>query len=367
MEVVVKQVLNNKKNKKTMYWYFLLCILVAVTLALNFYVDVKVIIGLLLLVFLGEVVLIVRNFKQNKIDLNEKISIDENGVFNYHDQLYQCCQCKYIAYSPKTVMLYFDDVVFVFHYHLELDNLRQWNNKKIKMDVKQKSVFVMLILLAILVLYRIFANIIGLFYVLQGYQLIDLMGFVYDFITVVVGIGAFILVKRLKKHQMIIYGLALVIGVILIFVPTISYFDDVAVIKKDQEIIVYNNVKYHYGKSLDVLSWQVQNLDRYQNILYGKDNDGYVFYDLENTKSSFEDFLSKYENDNFITNIGTITIENNQIKIGDEVIEVKYLGKNMLYLNYQGDYLLKAVKNGSLLYDLSNQCEYRVMRIGFKK
>lgn len=367
MEAVVKQVLDNKKSKKTMYFYFLLIIFISFVLALKFYVGIEVILGLLVLIILAEIVLTIKNFKQNKIDLNEKIIIDENGQFNYHDQLYQCCQCKYIAYSPKTVMLYFDDVVFVLHYHLELDNLRQWNNKKIKVGAKQKGTFMLLGFLSILGLFRIFANIIGLFYVFQGYQLIDLMGLVYDLITVIVVIGALMLVKRLKKHQMIIYGLALIIGVILIFVPTISYFDDVATIKKDQEVIVYNNVKYHYGKSLDVLAWQVQVLGRYQNILYGKDNDGYVFYDLENTKSSFDDFLSEYENNNFISNIGIITIQDNQIKIGDEVIEAKYLGKNMLYLNYQGDYLLKAVKNGSSLYDLSNQCKYHVIRISLKK
>ena len=214
---------------------------------------------------IGYSIYLKRRRKEQQTISSDLVIVDDTNRFFYKNIIFDLHSLKQVQYSTKQTILVFEDYQLALEYdqnHIEY--FKQFTDKLINIEitVKRRISLIMFILLLVVLSITLFNNIFGIIYMFMGNELIDTTGLYIDIAIIFIVIIAIALIQILKKYHLIIYTTSLIIIGIFMFLPIshIQYTDSdnyqIAYEVHTNQVDVYNDVKYHYGKKDLELEWK---------------------------------------------------------------------------------------------------------------
>ena len=378
MELHIKQIQHTQEVKKysRIILLILSSLLISVSLLLSSinYFSFEFFMIFALFISVIEICLIIYMKKMHKLQKmisSDLVIVDKSNRFFYNNMIFELSSLKEVRYNTQATRLIFEDYHLILEYDLQhIEYFKQFTNKLLNIEIttKLRMILFMEILLVMAFLTTLFNNIFGGIYMLMSNQIIDIIPLYIDIAVMLIAAISCILFRYIKKYIILIFSLVIV-G-ILIFVPWspieyLSYDDSqIAYIRHDNYIEVYNDVKYHYGKKVAELDWKnTKTINIYNNVLYAYDEKDYFFYDLEKSQTSLDDFY-KLNNETAYNNTAysfTIEIYDHKITISNKECQISSVGYNIVYLVHEtSHYLLMIEDNEAYVYDLNHQTEIRL-------
>ena len=310
-----------------------------------------------------------RRRKEQQTISSDLVIVDDTNRFFYKNIIFDLHSLKQVQYSTKQTILVFEDYQLVLEYdqnHIEY--FKRFTDKLINIEitVKRRISLIIFILLLVVLSITLFNNIFGIIYMFMGNELIDTTGLYIDIAIIFIVIIAIALIQILKKYHLIIYTTSLIIIGIFIFLPIshIQYTDSdnyqIAYEVHTNQVDVYNDVKYHYGKKDLELEWKdIQEIDVYKNILYAYDGNNYMFYDLSKSNHTLDNFYNHYNDRAYNTAYSfTIEIYDNKVLLSNKEYNVESIGFETVYLSRDDlDYIFCIEGDIAYIYNLTYKNE----------
>ena len=272
MELYIKRIVHRKefqKQKRIVISFLLfICIGLGIAVAGFQYFNFQFFLICLLFIFMAEIgysIYLKRRRKEQQTISSDLVIVDDTNRFFYKNIIFDLHSLKQVQYSTKQTILVFEDYQLALEYdqnHIEY--FKQFTDKLINIEitVKRRISLIMFILLLAVLSITLFNNIFGIIYMFMGNELIDTTGLYIDIAIIFIVIIAIALIQILKKYHLIIYTTSLIIIGIFMFLPIshIQYTDSdnyqIAYEVHTNQVDVYNDVKYHYGKKDLELEWK---------------------------------------------------------------------------------------------------------------